>query len=382
MQSFTLAPVPEIVFGSGRIAELASRATLLAGRNAPVALIADPALDGLGITARVLAILAAAGHATCLYDGLRGEPKASDIDRAAALAREHKAGAVVGLGGGSALDTAKLVASCAVSGKPVETYQLCQTPLPADHLPIIAVPTTAGTGAEVTRTCIFSNSRHEKVWAWGDELKPEAAILDPDLTLAVPRSVTAATGLDALVHAIEASTNRNRHDASDLYCHRGVALIADNLERAVKAPGDVEARGAMLLGSCYAGIGIDNCGTALAHNISHAIANLAAIPHGRATGLAMLATIDWVAEGNPQAFTKVAAAMGGNDAAAVYGSLVRASGIKISLHGDGLDLKRPDLLAEQMALPVNSSMRNATVRTPTDADLVMLAERVYALVDA
>jgi alcohol dehydrogenase class IV len=382
MQSFTLAPVPEIVFGSGRIAELASRATLLAGRNVPVALIADPALDGLGITARALAILAAAGHATCPYDGLRGEPKASDIDRAAALAREHKARAVVGLGGGSALDTAKLVASCAVSGKPVEAYQLCQAPLPADHLPIIAVPTTAGTGAEVTRTCIFSNSRHEKVWAWGDELKPEAAILDPDLTLAVPRSVTAATGLDALVHAIEASTNRNRHDASDLYCHRGVALIADNLERAVKAPGDVEARGAMLLGSCYAGIGIDNCGTALAHNISHAIANLAAIPHGRATGLAMLATIDWVAEGNPHAFTKVAAAMGGNDAAAVYGRLVRASGIKISLHGDGLDLKRPDLLAEQMALPVNSSMRNATVRTPTDADLIMLAERVYALVDA
>src|SRR6476620_8548850 len=227
MQSFTLAPIPEIVFGSGRIAELASRAMLLAGRNAPVALIADPALDGLGITARVLAILAAAGHPTCLYDGLRGEPKASDIDRAAALAREHKARAVVGLGGGSALDTAKLVASCAVSGKPVEAYQLCERALPADHLPIIAVPTTAGTGAEVTRTCIFTNARHEKVWAWGDETKPEAAILDPDLTLAVPRSVTAATGLDALVHAIEASTNRNRHDASDLYCHRGVALIAD-----------------------------------------------------------------------------------------------------------------------------------------------------------
>src|SRR4029450_11745611 len=96
-------------------------------------------------------------------------------------------------------------------------------PLPADHLPIIAVPTTAGTGAAVTRTCIFSNSRTEKARAWGDELKPEAAILDPDLTLAVPRPVTAATGLDALVHAIEASTNRNRHEASDLYCHRGVA---------------------------------------------------------------------------------------------------------------------------------------------------------------
>jgi alcohol dehydrogenase len=371
MQPFTLAPVPEILFGPRRIAEIASRATLLAGRGAPVAIIADPALAALGITSHAHAILEAAGHAARVYDGLKGEPKTADIDRAAALASEHKAKIVIGLGGGSALDTAKLVASCAVSGKSVEAYQLCETSLPADHLPIIAVPTTAGTGAEVTRTCIFTNERHEKVWAWGDETKPT--------TIAVPPAVTAATGLDALVHAIEASTNRNRHDGNDLYCHRAIALIAHNLERAVRAPTDLSARGAMLLGSCYAGIGIDNCGTALAHNISHAIANLAPIPHGRATALAMFATIDWVAEGNPEAFRKVAAAMGNADAAETYRSLVRASGIKMSLAGDGLDLNRPERLAEQMALPVNSSMRNATVRTPSDADLLMLAERVYAL---
>jgi alcohol dehydrogenase class IV len=379
MQVFTLARIPDIIFGAGRIVDLASRATLLAGRNAPVAIIADPALTALGITGRALAILKDAGHEACLYDGLKGEPKADDIDQAAALARRHKARAVIGLGGGSALDTAKLAASCAVSAKPVEAYQLCETPLPADHLPIIAIPTTAGTGAEVTRTCIFANSRHEKVWAWGDETKPDIAILDPELTVAVPPAVTAATGLDALVHAIEASTNRNRHDGNDLYCHRAIALLAGNLERAVKAPDDLDARGAMLLGSCYAGIGIDNCGTALAHNISHAVANLAPIPHGRATGLAMLATIDWVAEGNPVAFAKVAAAMGGNDAVKVYGDLVRSSGIRISLRGGGLELNRPELLAEQMALPANSSMRNATVRTPSDAELLMLAQRFYAL---
>jgi alcohol dehydrogenase class IV len=379
MHSFTLARVPEIIFGPGAISDLAVRATQLAGKGAPVAVIADPALDGLGITGRAMAILTEAGHEACIYDGLRGEPKAADIDRAATIAREHRAKAIVGLGGGSALDTAKLVASCAVSGESVEAYQLCTTPLPADHLPIIAVPTTAGTGAEVTRTCIFANSRHEKVWAWGDETKPDVAILDPELTIAIPPAITAATGLDALVHAIEASTNRNRHDGNDLYCHRAIALIAGNLERVVRVPDDLEARGAMLLGSCYAGIGIDNCGTALAHNISHAIANLAPIPHGRATGLAMLATIDWVAEGNPKAFAKVAAAMGGDDPVARYRDLVRASGIKVSLVGDGLALNRPELLAEQMALPANSSMRNATVRTPSDADLLTLAERVYAL---
>ena len=383
MQPFSLTATPEIVFGNGRLADLPARVTALAGQGAPVALIADPVLTNLGIVAKVVGALALAGHEAVLYDDFSGEPKHIDIDKAAALARGHKAQAVIGLGGGTALDTAKLVAACAVSGRPAETYQLCDTPLPRGPLPLIAIPTTAGTGAEVTRTVIFSNSRHEKVWAWGDELKPSLALLDPELTVAVPPAVTAATGLDALVHAIEASTNRSRHDANDLYCHRAIALIAANLEKAVSMPRDLDARGALLLGSCYAGIGIDNCGTALAHNISHAMADLAPIPHGRATGLAMLATISWVKDGNPEAYARVARAMGAAEdadaAVGAYERLVRNSGIRISLIGDGLELNRPEKLAEHMALPANTPMRKATARDISDADLLMLAERVYAL---
>jgi alcohol dehydrogenase class IV len=383
MQPFSLAATPEIVFGNGRLAELPARVTAMAGKGAPVALIADPVLTRLGIVPQLVGALSAAGHETVVYDGFSGEPRHTDIDKAASLARDHKAKAVLGLGGGTALDTAKLVAACAVSGNGAESYQLCATPLPRDPLPLIAIPTTAGTGAEVTRTVIFSNGHHEKVWAWGDELKPRLALLDPELTVAVPPAVTAATGLDALVYAIEASTNRNRHDANDLYCHRAIALIAANLERAVRTPGDRDARGALLLGSCYAGIGIDNCGTALAHNISHAMADLASIPHGRATGLAMLATISWVKEGNPEAYARVARAMGAAEdadaAVAAYERLVRNSGIKISLVGDGLELNRPEKLAEHMALPANTPMRKATARDISDSDLLMLAERVYAL---
>ena len=112
------------------------------------------------------------------------------------------------------------------------------------------------------------------------------------------------------MHAIEAATNKQANPGNDLYCLKAISLIAANLERAVTHPDDIDARGAMLLASCYGGIGIDSCGTALAHNISHAVANLAAIPHGRATGLAMLATIDWVAEGNRSGFARVAAGDG------------------------------------------------------------------------
>ena len=268
-----------------------------AGRT--VLMVADPALKALGITGLALDILGKAGFEAAVYDGLKGEPKQSDIDTAAEMARASGAKVIVGLGGGSALDTAKLVAACAVSGLKAAAYALCATPLPKNRLPIIAIPTTAGTGSEVTRVSVYADDNKVKVWAWGEELKPDVAILDPELTVGVPPHITAATGLDALVHAIEACTNKHRHDGNDLYCHQAIRLISANLEKAVKHPNDIEARGAMLLGSCYGGIGIDNCGTALAHNISHAVADLAPIPHGRATGLAMLATMDWVAEGKP-----------------------------------------------------------------------------------
>lgn len=380
MQPFSLASVPEIIFGNGRLSDLPGHVTRLAGKGRAVMIIADPAMTSLGVTAKLVKLLADAGHETSVYDGFTGEPKSADIDHAASRARDVKAQAVIGLGGGTALDTAKLVAACAVSGKQAQAYQFCETALPAEPLALIAVPTTAGTGAEVTRTSIFTNAGHQKVWAWGNELKPRLAVLDPELTVGVPAAVTAATGLDALVHAIEASTNRNRSDANDLYCHRAIGLISGALEKAVKSPQDLEARGSLLLGSCYAGIGIDNAGTALAHNISHAMAELAPVPHGRATGLAMLATIDWVRDGNPEAFAKVAGAMAGTeDVAAAYDSLVRRSGIKVGLGGDGLDLTRPERLAERMASSAHAPMRRNTVRDVSDDDLLRLAERVYAL---
>ncbi len=379
MQPFTLSRLPEIIFGAGRIADLAGKVEGLAGKGAAVLVVADPMLTKLGLTGRALESLKAAGLEAQVFDGLKGEPKAAEIDAAGAMARAMQAKAIVGLGGGSALDTAKLVAACAASGLAVQSYQLCETPLPKNILPIIAVPTTAGTGSEVTRVAVFANAAKTKTWAWGDELKPQVAILDPELTVGVPPHITAATGLDALVHAIEAATNRHRTDGNDLYALKAISLISENLERAVKNPGDTEARGALLLGSCYGGIAIDNCGTALAHNISHAMADLAPIPHGRATGLAMLATMKWVSQGASEAYARVAKAMSAADPVIAYDRLVRATGMKISLEGDGLDLAKPELLAEHMASPANAPMRKSNLRYPGDAELVELARLVYDL---
>ena len=376
MTSFTLSFVPEIRFGAGRLADIVPQVELRAGKGAVALIVADPALKALGITAQACDLLGKAGIAAHVYDGFAGEPGVKDIDTAAALARRHRAGAVIGLGGGSALDTAKLVACCAVSGLDAAAYALCATPLPKNRLPIIAVPTTAGTGSEVTRVSVYADATKAKVWAWGEELKPDVAILDPEFTVAVPPAVTAGTGLDALVHAIEAATNKQANPGNDLYCLKAISLIAGNLERAVTQPGDIAARGAMLLAACYGGIGIDNCGTALAHNISHAVANLAPIAHGRATGLAMLATIGWVAEGNPAGFSRVAQAMGMDDPVAAYERVVRASGVSVAT---GLSGVTPEALAQHMAAPANAPMRKSTLRYPKDADLPMLAERFLAL---
>jgi alcohol dehydrogenase class IV len=383
MQSFVLSAIPRIEFAPGCLSRIAEAISELAGAGASVLLVADPALARAGIIARTLDYLHRGGHRTGLFDGFAGEPKSSAIEIAAALARKVDARCVIGLGGGTALDTAKIAAACAVSGEPAEAYELCRSPLPADPLPVVAIPTTAGTGSEVTSTSVFTNAASAKVWAWGPELKPRLALLDPELSLTVPSPVTAATGLDALVHAVEACTNRRRNAVADLYCHRAISLITANLGRAIRDGADIEARGAMLLGSCFAGIGIENCGTALAHNISHALAALAPVPHGRATGLAMFATIDWVADSAPGNFAKVAAAMGEREDAAAaveaFKRLVRSTGMKISLEGEGLELNRPDKLAEKMAAPENAPMLNATVRPIGEGDLLNLAQRVYAL---
>jgi alcohol dehydrogenase class IV len=376
MTSFVLSSVPPIRFGAGRLADIVPEAEARVGSGATVLMVADPALKALGITGLAVDMLARAGFETHVYDGFTGEPGVADVDAAAALARHHGARVVVGLGGGSALDTAKLAACCAVSGLAASAYALCATPLPKNRLPIIAVPTTAGTGSEVTRVSVFADANKVKVWAWGEELKPDVAILDPELTVAMPPAVTGGTGLDALVHAIEAATNKQANPGNDLYCLKAISLIAANLERAVTHPDDIAARGAMLLASCYGGIGIDNCGTALAHNISHAVATLAPIAHGRATGLAMRATIDWVAEGNRPAFARVAAAMGAEDPVLAYDRLVRASGVQLAPSLAGVT---PQALAQQMAAPANAPMRKSTVRYPGGDDLLMLAERFLNL---
>jgi alcohol dehydrogenase class IV len=381
MGGFLLDRVPAITQADGALDRLGELAARLGG-GAPVLLVADPGLAAFGIVARAEASLHAAGLSVLTFTDIKSDPLASQVDAAADLARLGGAGVAVALGGGSAMDAGKAAAAVAPGTARTLHYALCANPLSVRPLAKICVPTTSGTGSETTRTAIVTNSDGAKVWLWGDELKADAVLLDPTLTVGLPPHLTAATGIDALVHAIEACTNANANTANDIYCHEAIRLVVRHLPAAMQRPGDLAARAGLQFAAALAGIGIDNCGTAIAHTIGHAIASLRPLHHGRAVGVAMLATLPWnVAEDPDGRFAAVAALLGERDAAGLPGAyerLLRAAGVKVSLAGEGYDDITPERLAAQMGNEENAAMRRSNRRASSDADLLDFARIVLA----
>ena len=374
-----LEPIPPMVQGEGALDEIGEHAFAIAGAGSSVLLVADPGLRASGMIDAAAASLRKAGLSVSVFDDIKSDPSARQVDAGAALAREVKARAVVALGGGSTMDAGKLIAAVAPSDAPAMNYALCAAPFAPGTLPKICVPTTSGTGSETTRVCVIGDDSGAKQWFWGAELRAQLVVLDPELTVGLPAHLTAATGIDALVHAIEAATNANANAANDVYCHAAIRLAVRHLEQAVAHPRDIAARAGMQLAAAFAGVAIDNGGTAIGHNIGHALGSLRPIHHGRAVGAAMVATLAWNVEGDAGHFAGVADAMGeGLDASrvpAAFERLMRATGVRISLAGE-FDGITPAMLAAQMRRPENEAMRRSNRRAVTDADIDIFAEAV------
>ena len=381
MSTVSLARVPDIVQGTGALENLGESLSGRIPRGGQVLLVADPGLKGSGFADTAAAALGRGGFGVVTFSDFKSDPSMAQVDAACALARSARAAAVVALGGGSAMDVGKSIAGIALGSAGAAHYGLCANPFPASRLVSVCVPTTSGTGSEATRTAVLADPAGAKVWLWGDELKPALIVLDPALTTGLPAPLTAATGIDALVHAIESSTNANAHAANDLYSHQAIRLVVRHLARAVEAPRDLGARAGLQWAATLAGIGIDNCGTAIAHNIGHALASLRPVHHGRAVGLALRATLAWNVEFDPDGrFAAVAALMGeGADASrlpAAFDRLLRQAGVKVSLAGEGYDQVTPAALAGQMARPENEAMRRSNRRPVADDDLLRFATAV------
>jgi alcohol dehydrogenase len=377
MSVYEIARIPRITAGVGARAQIAT----LVGDAGHAVLVADSGLKSSGLVDEIANALRAQGLGLSIFDAFQSDPTIAQADAAADLARSEKSSVVVCLGGGSALDLGKAVAAIAIAPHSAAHYQLFANPLPARGLKKICVPTTAGTGSETTRTAILTRDDHAKVWLWGDAIKADEIVLDPELTLTLPAPLTAATGIDALVHAVEAATNRNANPFAGLYAHEAIRLVARHLVSALESPGDLEARAGLQWAAALAGIAIDNCGTAIAHALGHAMGSLRPIHHGRAVGIAMLASLLWNAERN-ESFAACAIDMGGEPTAsgfiASYEKLLRASGIKLSLSEEFAGVTAEELAA-QTARPENAAMRDSNARTASQADLLMLAKRVLSV---
>lgn len=354
LQTFNMGATPPITFGAGRIRKLPDLVAQLGG--GPVLIVADAVLAEIGATDRVTGDLTARGIAWDLAADVAGEPKEPLIDALTARARDLGAGVVIGFGGGAAMDAAKLVAGIARADTPAREFALAARALPADRIPAIAVPTTAGTGSEVTRTAIVSTETGLKNWYYGEELAFSQALLDPELTLTLPAHLTAWTGMDAVAHALEGATARNTSPAGLLFGLEALRILADALPRVVADGGDVDLRGRVLWGSMVAGLALHNCNTHMGHNISHALGSLARIHHGLATGLALEVSLPWLVE-RPEGgenYARAAEALGGPARAEalpeVYAQLMRACGIPSEL---------PEICTGVTAEALSAAMKSA-----------------------
>ncbi|MND40798.1 NAD-dependent methanol dehydrogenase [compost metagenome] len=379
---FSTSFIPEIRFGAGIFGSLADMVKNFEGIRAAL-IVMDGFLAARGLAKDLARGLSEAGIEPRLYSDFSGEPKLHHLRAASEMARG--ADMVIGVGGGSALDIAKVAACCAASGEDPMFYALAANPLPKKPLKKIMVPTTAGTGSETSATNIFAGPEGRKLWIWGPETKPDLVLLDPELAISLPPNLTAWCGMDAFIHAFEAATNRNApvwtHAGAKLYAHEALRLVASSLEAAVKAPGNLEARGKVLLGSCYAGIAIDNCGTAIAHNISHALAGLGAVHHGLATALGFEATLPWLVAKDTADLNDAARAIGLSGATqlpAFVSGLIDRCGIERVLP-KAFDAFSAQDLAAEMRAPENQPMRRSTIREVTDADIDAFAAKIMTL---
>jgi alcohol dehydrogenase class IV len=367
------ARVAPVIAGPGALARLRHHLTGLDFDS--IVLVSDPGVAQAGLVERVIRE-ALGGRPVQVFLAPPGEPHTVTVDAAADRVRATPQPVVIGLGGGSALDVAKLAAALAACDGRVE-----QRLLGAYHWPgrstTIAIPTTAGTGSEATRTCVVSDDAGRKLWAWGEALLPALVVLAPELTRSLPAHLTAATGIDAFVHALEAASSRRVTPPARAAALEAVRRIAASLPRLACEPGDLEARLRLQEAAHLAGVAIDSAGTGPAHNLGHALGSLYGIPHGVAVGVGLRATLGFSLEADPEPFAELAQCM---DPGAKLDAL---PGLVASLYAEaGFDAAAarwadtevdPAALAACMQAQENLAMAHNGPRSPEGEDWERLA---------
>jgi len=375
--------IPSFVhFGAGVSQKLGEMAAGLGARKAFV--VFDKGVKAAGIVDGLVASLAAAGVEAVEYDGVLPNPPDMQVEEAAALARAANVELVVAIGGGSAIDSAKAINILLGNPSPIRLYEgfnLVKVP----GKPLIAIPTTAGTASEVTAVSVVTDTvRIKKMVIGGQFVGPTIALADPLLTVGMPPAITAATGMDALTHAIEAYVSKAAMVPTDVMALKAIELICGNLARAFANGADIEARSAMLLGSMMAGFAFNSAVLGLVHSIAHPLSAHFHLPHGTANAIGLPHVMAFNAQMVPARYRDIAVAMGidveglsaGEAAKAVVEqvkALNKVLGIP-TLQASGVPRDSFERLAED-ALLEDATFFNP--RVPGKQDIISILECAY-----
>lgn len=298
----------EIHFGDGVADTLGDQVVLLGSRSPFV--VTDPGVRQAGIVDSLVQSVIDQGVSPLVFDKISANPRDHECVVGAETAREFGADLIIAIGGGSPIDAAKAIAGLLVNGGSVQDWKPPRT-FARPPAPVIAVPTTAGTGSEVTRSAVISDTqRHIKISLRDYQIAPRVALVDPRLTHSLPRSVTAATGMDVLTHAVEAYTCRRATPLSDMCALTAIRLVRDHLLDAVRDGNDFEARHGMMLASLIAGMAFSNADVGAVHCLAESIGGLYDAPHGVANAVFLPLVFAYNADSDPKRHIAVGKALG------------------------------------------------------------------------
>ncbi|MEZ5927443.1 MAG: iron-containing alcohol dehydrogenase [Parvularculaceae bacterium] len=280
--NFTFRTVPQIIFEIGSSARLGQ---IVKARMKRPVIVTDKGIISAGLIGEALKSLEEAGLDYLLFDGIEADPPARVVRKSVEIARQHKADGVIGFGGGSSMDTAKIIAVLLNCSQTLEEIYGTGN-IKGERSALALIPTTSGTGSEVTDIAVVTSDDDQKIGILGDQMFADVAVLDPALTYGLPRHVTAATGVDAMVHAIEAYTNRHKKNpVSDALAREALKLLSENIVAACETPGDAKVRANMLLGAMLAGQAFCNSPVGAVHGMAYPLGALFHIPHGLSNSL-------------------------------------------------------------------------------------------------
>jgi alcohol dehydrogenase class IV len=350
--------------------------------------VTDEVLSKLGTLEGIKKALTESDIQFSIYDKISSEPIVDFVTEGLETYRDNQCEFLLAVGGGSAIDTAKAISVTATNKGSIEDYKGINQ-IPQKGAPLIAVPTTAGTGSEVTAVTIITDTKTDvKMLLISPFLIPRVAIVDPLMTLSCPRGLTAAVGLDALTHAIEAYVSVKAQPMTDIFCLSAIELISGNLRQAWANGNNVEAREKTMLGALQAGIAFSNSSVALVHGMSRPIGAYFHVPHGVSNAALLGVVTEFSLVGNPARYAHVARAMGENiegltdiEAAQLAAKSIKKliEDVKIpSLEELGVEKKRLDELAPKMAeAAIDSGSPGNNPRQATKEEIIELYSITY-----